>query len=138
MRIGNIIIIVFLFWFLSKLLERGETSVKIPPAFNDFINYIETKLGFTVKVVSGHRTYSEQARLHKQDPRNAPAGSSDHEIDEAIDIQLYRNGKLVLSKSSPKKLWLNTGIPQIAQKKFNIYWGGDFKNYADNNHFYFV
>jgi hypothetical protein len=95
------------------------------------------KIGYYANITSSERTYQEQAYYYNKDKRNAPPGSSTHERREAIDVDFYnKNGKLLLTKSTSKFSWLNSGLPKLA-KEYGINWGGNFKSYADNNHFYY-
>lgn len=143
MKIGNVIFILFLVYFLSRVLNRCTgncehfRSLK-PSARQKFIYFLEdaAKLGYTGIISSSGRTYQEQAYYYNQDKRNAPPGGSSHEVGEAADINFYKNGKLVLTKRTAKTTWTNSGLPQLA-KQYGINWGGNFKNYADNNHFYY-
>lgn len=105
---------------------------------NNFANFLTDarKKGYYGNITSSERTYQEQSYYYKKDKRNAPPGNSTHERGEAADIDFYdKNGKLILTKSTSKFTWLNSGLPKLA-KEYGIAWGGNFKNYADNNHFY--
>ena len=44
-------------------------------------------------------------------------------------------GDITLGKEGSKSLWRRTGIPDLAARH-GIEWGGDFKNYNDDVHFY--
>ncbi len=103
--------------------------------FAEFINKVE-KLGYTVVITSGYRTFEKQKQLHNENPSNAKAGYSNHNYGYAIDINVVDNktGK-TLKKASSDAEWKNSGIIKLA-KDMGISWGGDFKNYHDPIHFY--
>lgn len=138
-------LVLFALYFLPKLFGRASgkqlksnadhlnklrQDVKLK--YTNFLNDIQ-RLGYTPVIIDSVRTEKEQNFYHRQDKRNPPAGHSSHEIGIAIDMNLYQ-GKKVFSKHTPKDVWLNTGVPQLA-KEYGFRWGGDFKGYADNNHF---
>lgn len=117
----------------AKHLSKLDPSVR--KNFERFLNGI-IALGYTPIIRDSKRTYEQQAYYYKKDKRNAKPGHGKHETGEAIDLDIYKNGKLVLTKSTPDVRWIFSGIPTVA-KKYGIGWGGDFKGYPDNNHYYF-
>ena len=142
--LGNLIFILFLIYFLSKVLGRCSGNCHHlkslrPSVRKNFTYFLEDakKLGYYAVISSSERTYEEQEYYYKKDKRNAKPGTSDHEEHKAADIDFYdKNGKLILTKKTLKTSWLKSGLPQLA-KEYGINWGGTFKNYADNNHFYY-
>ena len=90
-------------------------------------------MGYTPVIRDSTRSYQEQNKYYQQDKRNAPPGHSSHEVGNAIDLDIYKNGK-VWSKKTSSAAWRNTGVPKLAAI-YKIRWGGNFKGYADNNHF---
>jgi hypothetical protein len=103
--------------------------------FTKFI-YETNKLGYSVSITSGVRTYAEQDALHRQNSNNAKPGHSKHETKLAIDINLtsITTGK-VYKKDSSNADWLSTGVPQLGYS-MNMKWGGqDFGSYHDPIHF---
>lgn len=100
--------------------------------FADFVAKI-IKMGYKVQINSSYRDFLKQAQQHKDDARNAPAGSSMHNYGLALDLQVSKNGK-VYGKSTSDAEWLSTGIPQLA-KSMGLEWGGDFVGYQDAVHF---
>lgn len=136
-----IALILLVIYYLSKPLGRSSNEAYImkmkPYVRNDvrrFLRDIEA-LGYEVKIRDSTRTFEEQQYYKKINPKNATPGHSTHEKGIAIDFDIYKNGK-VLSKKTNKNIWISSGVPQLA-KEYGISWGGNFKNYADNNHFYF-
>jgi hypothetical protein len=132
-------------WFDASLKwwrnSKTKTAIeKLHPSVRDkfakFFADVERKLGLQMIATSGTRTDEEQALLNKENPANAKAGLSDHNYGFALDINvLDKSGKVILRKASPKAEWEKSGVIAIA-KQHGINWGGDFKSYADNVHFY--
>ena len=115
-------------WYISKLNPSVRNDVR------NFLKDIEA-LGYEPVIRDSTRTYNQQAKYKKLNPKNASAGNSSHEKGLAIDLDVYKNGK-VLSKKTLKSVWISSGVVQLA-KNYNMKWGGNFTNYSDNNHFYF-
>jgi hypothetical protein len=140
-NVFTIVIVIALVVMISRALGRSNDPnwkflrTMEPDArktFEAFLNGIK-RLGYIPVIRESNRSAKQQAYYHKQDKRNPPPGKTSHEIGKAVDMDIYKNGK-VLSKHTPKALWLNTGVPNLAQS-LGIRWGGNFKGYADNNHF---
>ena len=89
--------------------------------------------GYEVVVTSANRDYSKQDELHNQNPKNAPAGRSQHNFGTAEDLTLQKDGKYY-GKSTSRAEWEKTGIPAMAKKK-GIFWGADIPGYYDPVHF---
>ncbi len=121
----------------QQLVEIKDVDTENYQIFKDFIYEIEDKTDWKVLIVSGYRTEEEQEILKKINTKNASAGKSKHNFAKAIDICLYKR-KFIFSrwllKSSSKKRWEESSIIQIAEK-YNLNWGGNFKNYHDPVHF---
>jgi len=115
-----------------KMVDELHPKVKQDVA--DFFSDLE-KQGFVVLGTSGLRTSANQAGLNTTNSQNASAGHSDHEYGFAIDINVKKNGTIILRKSSTKQEWLDSGVVATA-KKYKLKWGGDFKSYHDPIHFY--
>lgn len=137
----SIAIILLVVYYLSKPMARSSNEVfiqKMDPSVRNtvrvFLKEIEA-MGYEPVIRDSTRTYKEQQYYKKINPKNASAGSSSHEKGIAIDLDVYKNGK-VLSKKTLKSVWISSGVPQLAED-YGMNWGGNFKNYADNNHFYF-
>jgi D-alanyl-D-alanine dipeptidase len=101
--------------------------------FTNFINDI-ISLGYGVVISSGYRDSAKQAKLKKENSKNASAGFSTHEYGLALDLNLVKDGKW-LNKNTPLSDWIKTGIIDIAKKKYNMRWGGEFTGYLDPIHF---
>ena len=104
--------------------------------FAEFIIEVE-KRGYKVLITSGYRDFDKQARLHRENSKNARAGYSNHNYGYAIDINIIdpKTGKTVLRKATSKGIWEQSGIVDLA-KRMGFEWGGDFKTYHDPIHFY--
>lgn len=90
--------------------------------------------GLDAKIISGTRTYAEQAQLYAQGrtapgPKvtNAPPGHSNHNFGLAVDIALFDDGDYL--ESSP--LYNKAGA---IGKAMGLEWGGDWKMH-DTPHF---
>lgn len=112
-----------------------KLSPKVRIKFRNFLNSIK-QLGFEPHIRESKRSYQKQVQYYQKDKRNALPGHSAHEIGQAIDMDLYKYGK-VLSKNTSRADWISTGVPALA-KAYGIQWGGNFKGYSDNNHFHFI
>lgn len=145
MKKSDIILIVFIIliiYYLTRPIANNQNEAHIKKMdasvrnkIRNFLKDIEA-LGYTPKIRDSVRTYEQQAYYKRLDKRNASAGHSSHEIGIAIDLDVYK-GKNVLSKRTPRNIWVSSGIPEIA-KQYGIRWGGNFKGYPDNNHFDFL
>ena len=124
--------------------ELEQKIVELHPAYQDlfriFISRFESTSGYTLRIVSGYRSFAVQANLKDEDKRNAKPGYSMHNYGLAIDVHIYKNGKLYADKTKTpsgisieerKQLWINTGIVSIA-KSLGLTWGGDFEKYKDD------
>lgn len=123
------------FTSLSKQNQTELNKIKNGNNRTRFANFIGlvNKSGYSVIINSTSRTFEEQTLLNLQNPLNASPGTSSHEQDRAIDMNIIKDGN-VLMKSSSKLQWEGTGVPQIA-RQLGLKWGGDFKNYHDPVHF---
>lgn len=111
----------------------AELNPAAKKTFTDFIQDI-VNLGYAVVISSGYRSSSEQAMLKKQNSKNASPGYSTHEYGIGLDINLVKDGKW-LNKNSKLADWRKTGIVDLAKKKYNMRWGGEFPGYSDPIHF---
>jgi len=136
----TVIVILLLVSMLSNALKRGTKWEKLNAlhssvrrSFFNFLQDIE-RAGYRVSIISAKRSFQEQKILKEEDPRNASPGTSTHEYGTGIDILVYAPSGKRLGKHSPRAEWIASGIPQLA-KAYGMRWGGNFKGYADNNHF---
>ena len=113
----------------KKLQAMGKNRA----VFEAFFSALEAETGCKVLITSGYRDAEKQKKLHKQNPKNAPAGKSRHEKKKAMDINLVCWDGM-LKKATPKDKWKAKGVHLVA-KKHKLIWGGNFKNYYDPVHF---
>jgi peptidoglycan L-alanyl-D-glutamate endopeptidase CwlK len=125
---------------LEELSEHNRREImQLHPnarrQFAEFIKKVEAK-GYKVVITSGYRSFEKQARLHRENSKNAKAGYSSHNYGYALDINIYdpKTGQQLLKKASSKKSWEDSGIVDIA-KNMGFTWGGDFRSYHDPIHF---
>lgn len=114
----------------AQHLQSLSTSAR--NKFQPFITELKLK-GFEPTIYSSKRGYLKQMKLYSKDKRRAKPGTSKHESGGAIDVSVKYKGQYLNSKT-PLATWLNSGVPQIAQK-YGLKWGGNFKGYFDANHF---
>lgn len=108
---------------------------KLRPIAAKFINEVQKKLGYKLRIASGYRTIEEQNRLYAQG-RTAPGaivtkakgGSSYHNYGLAFDTYFTDNGKTNLNKA------MTQDVVAIG-KSLGLEWGGDFKTIKDMPHF---
>lgn len=135
-------------WFDSSLAWYRDIKTKgivetLHPTFVDkvkeFFSRVEKELGLQMLATSGHRTFSEQTELNKQNPSNAKAGLSGHNYGFAVDVNVIdpKTGKVILKKSNTTAEWEKSGVVKIA-KEMGLKWGGGgaFGTYHDPVHFY--
>jgi hypothetical protein len=131
-------------WFLkdTKWYNDGKSKniiEKLHPQFRNKVAELftraEQELGLVLLATSGYRTYAEQVALHNQNPNNAKAGYSSHNFGFAIDLNVKKNGKIILVKASSNDAWKKSGIVSLAEK-IGIDWVGDFGTYHDPVHFF--
>jgi D-alanyl-D-alanine carboxypeptidase len=133
---------IFFSLFVARHNTNALTKLKTQNAqnyetFYAFIEDVEASTDWHVYITSTYRTTEQQARLKKQDARNASAGHSKHNQAKAIDLVLFQDNGLWQSwvmKGSKKERWQQTKILDIA-KKHQLIWGGTFRNYYDPVHF---
>jgi len=131
-------------WFDESLVwyrnsKNKDIVNKLHPSardkFKEFMSRAEKELGIKFLLTSGYRTFEHQARLKKQNPKNASAGNSSHNYGFALDLNIVdKNGRQLMKKDSTAD-WKASGIVDIA-KNMGFKWGGDFGNYHDPIHFY--
>lgn len=119
--------------------ERSERNLKtlLPAAQGRFRDFLAALLdaGLEAKIISGTRSYPEQAELYAQGRTKpgpivtrAKPGYSNHNFGVAIDIGLW-NGKDYLEDSPLYKKAGEIG------KKMGLAWGGDWSSFKDLPHF---
>lgn len=112
----------------------NQLNAAVRDKFTQFIAEVES-MGYVVAITSGYRSFAEQIILKNKDARNAAPGFSSHNYGTAIDMVLYKDGKMIGKGAAYTKAWLATGVPQLAKNKYKMRWGGDFPGYPDEVHF---
>ena len=117
---------------IATLHPRAQAAAR---EFMVLASDIAAKHNLTVKIISGLRSYAEQATLYAKGrttpgPKvtNARPGYSNHNFGTAWDIGLFK-GKRYLTDSP-----IYTEIGQAA-RSLGLTWGGDFKSFKDIPHF---
>jgi len=121
----------------SELNELAGLNEGYAARFEHFVEDVEKESGWKVKIISGLRSRDEQIQLKRDNPLNAAVSKSRHVLGRAVDINLYKRvglTTLLLKKSSSKASWRKTGVPEIA-KRYQLLWGGTYRNYHDPVHF---
>lgn len=128
----------------KKLSDTDSEKIiqKLHPKFRNlaraFVNRVKNKLGLTVFLTSGYRTFERQQQLYNENKNNARPGYSSHNYGFAIDVNVKdKKGNLMLTKSSSDKKWIDSGVLKIANQ-LGMKWGGggSFGAYHDPVHFY--
>lgn len=99
---------------------------------------------FTVKILSGGRTYAEQTAIYAQGRRgikgekvvtNAPAGSSNHNFGVAFDVGIFNGTKYFIGATKAETdAYLNLRKMTKAAV-LELDWGGDWKSSKDYPHY---
>ena len=121
----------------SELNDLAGKNKEYGARFEHFIDDIEKESGWKVRIISGLRSRKEQIQLKRDNPQNAGVSKSRHVLGRAIDINLYKREGIFtiwLKKFSSKADWQRTGVPKIAQR-YQLLWGGTYRNYHDPVHF---
>lgn len=112
--------------YINSLNEAAK------PYFKELFDGIR-KLGYEPYVTSAYRDYDKTIELKAVNSKNATI--SYHNFGVALDLNIKKDGVIILGKASSVEAWEKTGIPQLA-KKLGFIWGGtDIPNYFDPVHF---
>lgn len=123
----------------STVDARSESNIiTLHPRVQAYARNLVLKaaaIGITIKVISGLRTYAEQAALYAQGRSqpggrvtNASAGYSNHNFGLAFDIGVWQGGKY-LDDSPLYKAVATIGI------ELGLEWGGGWKTITDQPHY---
>jgi peptidoglycan L-alanyl-D-glutamate endopeptidase CwlK len=117
--------------YIQTLLPAAQQKAR------EFMKAIQNA-SFTIKIISGTRTFAEQDQLYRQGrdlpgPKvtNARGGQSNHNFGVAWDIGVFQNGQY-LDESPIYKQVGGIGKP------LGLEWGGDWKSITDEPHFQMV
>jgi len=122
---------------------QSEAMIKeLHPKFRNlaraFVNRVKKKLGYTVFLTSGYRSFAKQQELYNQNQQNARPGYSSHNYGFAMDVNVKdKNGNIFLRKNSSDDQWIKSGVLDVA-KELGLKWGGGgtFGSYNDRVHFF--
>jgi peptidoglycan L-alanyl-D-glutamate endopeptidase CwlK len=115
-----------------KMVEKLHPKFK--PLVKEWMSDVEDKLGLEIYPTSGFRTYAEQARLHANNSGNAKPGYSYHNFGLAIDVNVKKDGKIIIVKNDTLAKWKDSGVVDAA-RKVGLEWIGKFGTYHDPVHF---
>lgn len=97
--------------------------------------------GYEYKVISGNRTWEEQAKIYAQGRTapgkivtNARPGYSNHNYGIAVDMGVFKNGKYLDGDKPSEAEAFHRKAAEVAEK-YNIEWGGSWKSFKDYPHF---
>ena len=110
---------------------------------NNFLKKCEEKKQYVI-ITCGYRSAKEQDELYKQGRTkpgnivtNAKGGYSQHNWGVAFDIAM--NHDIDGDKKVTDDTWNLKGFKSVAKlaKSVGLSWGGDWKSFKDNPHFYY-
>ena len=117
---------------IATLHPRAQKKAR---EFMQLVVPIIKEKGYDVRIISGLRSYEEQAALYAKGrtapgPKvtNARAGFSNHNFGTAWDIGLFQGKKYVTESPLYKEIG-------TLGKTLGLVWGGDFKSIKDEPHF---
>lgn len=95
--------------------------------------------GIIIKVISGTRSFEEQAELYRKykagGPLAAPAGKSNHNYGLAFDIGVFKGSSdPELAKAYVPESAAYDGVGALAGE-IGLSWGGNWKNKKDKPHY---
>ena len=102
--------------------------------FDSFLAEVEST-GWKTIITQSYRSFAKQNELHTLNSSNASAGTSAHNYGYAIDCNFIKDG-FQFKKATDKNIWLQSGIPNIAEKH-GLRWGGNFDSYAGGDPIHF-
>lgn len=122
---------------MSVVDQRSAENIAtlVPPArpwAEKFVVLANAALpaGYSVKIISGTRTYAEQDALFRKRPKvtNARGGQSNHNFGIAWDVGVF-HGTTYLPESQYYETVGKVG------KEMGLEWGGDWARFPDRPHF---
>jgi hypothetical protein len=135
-----LLILFFLLYLVESITNLSPRTEAIVSGLADSFSWririflaLCAATGWIANATSGARSAAAQNRLHEADSRNPAAGGSSHEWGRALDVN-FTKGAVTLLKSTPKAVWVASGIPFLASL-CGLRWGGNFSNYYDPIHF---
>lgn len=131
--------------YTKRTLENlAGLNRKARAKFEDFLataQPILAKYGATAEVISGLRSYAQQAALYAQGRTKpgkiltkAPPGSSWHNYGLAVDLGLFKAGKY-LDEANPRLSDRIYAELAALAKSMGIEWAGEWKSFPETPHF---
>jgi peptidoglycan L-alanyl-D-glutamate endopeptidase CwlK len=111
-------------------------------AARNFLNRTKTDFGdYTVKIISGSRTYAEQDQLYKKGRygstekivTKARGGQSNHNFGIAWDVGIFDGGKY-LTGDNPGEAKIYKALAAAVQSD-ELEWGGNWEHFKDKPHY---
>jgi peptidoglycan L-alanyl-D-glutamate endopeptidase CwlK len=111
-------------------------------AARNFLNRAKDKFSeYTVKLISGTRTYAEQDQLYKKGRfgnkekkvTKARGGQSNHNFGIAWDVGIFREGKY-LTGDTPKEDKVYKALAAAVLSN-DLEWGGNWQTFVDKPHY---
>lgn len=139
--------LLFPLWFpMSLFLSYGpaanvqldQLDVVFAARVRVWLLLVRVLLGLDVLIVSGRRTFVQQAAQHAANPKNPAPNLSKPDVHMrgvAVDVNFFRGRANVLMKGSSPAAW--KAVYELADL-CGISNGHAFSGYADNNHFFTV
>jgi len=141
--------------FSSRFDARSEKNIatlnsEVQPTFRKLTAIAKrtaARYGCEAKVISGHRTYEEQAELYAKGrtapgPRvtNARPGYSNHNFGVAVDFGIFSEGDYLDGKQPGLTKKIYRIINNVAETEgLNVEWGGSWKGgFVDPPHFEYI
>lgn len=126
---------------LESLFGLNRKFRKLAEEFLAAAQLIAKKHGITIDIISGLRSWSQQASLFAQGRTkpgrivtNARPGSSWHNYGLSIDLGLFANGKYLDSTSPKRANQIYTELGTLAAS-MGIEWAGTWKTFPETPHF---
>lgn len=123
---------------------EGNIATLVPDAQRAARQFLVAAKNFkyTVKILSGTRSYAEQTKLYNQGRTapgnrvtNAKAGSSNHNFGIAFDVGIF-DGSTYFTGSTNATAKPYTDLRNLTKKAVpQLDWGGDWKSIKDTPHY---
>lgn len=126
---------------------EGNIATLLPKAQSAARQFMKAAAGFafTVRIISGTRTYAEQDALYaigrtvqknKHPVTNAKGGQSNHNFSIAWDVGLFDGAGHYLTGATKKEQQAYADLATLIKAaKLGLEWGGDWVSFQDPPHF---
>ena len=127
---------------LGSFDPRSEANIAtlIPKAQTLARQFMKVAAGFafTVRIISGTRTYSEQNALFGQKPKvtNAKGGQSNHNFSIAWDVGIFDAQGNYFTGANAKQAKAYSDLASLIKSNIpGLEWGGAWKSFQDPPHY---